>query len=60
MNPAVTIHEGFMNDSRTILPRVGVGVGVRGDVGHPCLSSHWGRVDGPHMDDTFGVIGGGL
>jgi hypothetical protein len=28
MNNACTIHEGFMSDYRTILPRVGGGVGV--------------------------------
>jgi hypothetical protein len=33
MNLSNAIHERLMNESRTILPRVGGGVGVRGRLG---------------------------
>lgn len=39
MNPAAAIHESLMNRSRTILPRVGGGVGVGGRGGSVPLHS---------------------
>lgn len=49
------IHERFMRASRTILPRVGGGVGVGGRggfVGHPCVLSH--QVRALRMDGAYG------